>query len=74
MPKILFFAKDIKGNTSELGFLPLTNLKKSIIKILKNKCGYFLNQSQNALIVWAVADDNTICKVKKNLQLELFTS
>jgi hypothetical protein len=70
--KIIFTSKDIEGKTSELGFLPLTNLKKSIKKIIKNKCKIFLNSQPNILLVKASTDNQTICEEKRNLQLSLF--
>lgn len=70
--KIIFTSKDIEGKTSELGFLPLTTLKKSIKKIIKNKCKTFLNSQPNTWLVSASIENQTICEEKMNLQLSLF--
>jgi hypothetical protein len=70
--RVIFTSKDTEGKISELGFLPLTNLKKSIKKIIKNKCKTFLNSKPNILLVRATTDNQTICEEKRNLQLSLF--
>jgi hypothetical protein len=70
--KIIFTSKDIEGKTSELGFLLLTTLKKSIKKIIKSKCKSFLTKQPNIWLVSASTDNQTICEVKRNLQLSIF--
>ncbi len=75
--KIIFTSKDIEGKTSELGFLLLTNLKKSIKKIIKSKCKSFLTKQPNIWVVSASIENQAIgnqliCKEKRNLQLSLF--